>query len=40
MATESESEDADRRMIGLGGFEDAGPMTLVMVPLVAQERYP
>jgi len=39
-AHKSDPEDADRRTVGLGGFKDAGPMTLVMVPLVAEKRYP
>lgn len=40
MITISESEDADCWVVGLRGFEDAGSVTLVMVPLVAEERDP
>ena len=38
MITISESKDAYRWVVGLDGFEDAGSVTLVMVPLVAEER--
>ena len=40
MITISEPKDADRWVVGLGGFEDAGSVALVMVPLVAEERDP
>ena len=35
-----EAADAYRWVVGLDGIKDAGSVTLVMVPLIAEERDP
>ena len=40
MITTSEPKDAECWVVGLGGIKDAGSVTLVMVPLVAEECDP